>query len=189
MAHNEIAFKGGRTNIGKIFAHIGLIESNLLTTLDEQISALIQNPHGRFHFGSLIRCTVERFDNKSGTWKGSGGGMLDKFIKTSFGQKIVNKCTENHLGNLPSKTKLVVMFGLGTKLNYVNECFKLYGKTITGKWKWLNEVTYSNGDITVVHVEHFQSQGAHISNWLGINDHPRSVYGKMARSSVIKAIQ
>ena len=189
VPHNEIAYKGGRTNIGKIFKHIGLIDNNFKAGLAEHVSSLIEDKNGRFHFGSLIRCTVERFDVKTDLWKGSGGGMLDKFVKTGFGQKVVNTCTDTHLSNLPSKTKLIVMFGLGTKLNYVDECFKLYNKAITGKWGWLNEVSYSNGDITVVHVEHFQSQGALIPNWLGINNHHRSVYGEMAKNSVLKAFQ
>jgi len=69
------------------------------------------------------------------------------------------------------------MFGLGTKQNYVREAFKLFCAARPCEWHWINEVAYSDSKITVVHVEHFASQGALIPNWLGTNKHERSRLG------------
>jgi len=186
--HDEIAYKGSRLNVGKILAHIGLLpksdNSSLKTAVDEEIS----NQNGRFHFGSLIRCTVERFDIKANKWKGSGGGMLDKFVKTTFGQVVTNNCVTTYLSNLPVNTKLIVMFGMGSKQNYARESFKLFCNSRPGKWVWINDVTYTDGAVTVVHVEHFASQGALIPNWLGENQHERSRLGKLSKAGVAMAL-
>ena len=187
--HDEIAYKGSRHNVGKILSHIGVLPLETQNDPGRAISQIIANKTGRFHFGSLIRCAVERYDEKNSTWKGSGGGMLDKFVAKSFGQEVARNCTERFLSNLPAKTKLVVMFGLGTKLNYVQESFRLYQLARGGKWSWLNEVAYTDGKITVVHVEHFASQGALIPNWLGQDNHRRGKYGRMAKEAVDSAIK
>lgn len=182
--HDQIAYKGSRLNVGKILAHIGLMEKTEDRALKHTVDNAIANRNGRFHFGSFIKCTVERRDLETGKWKGSGGGMLDKFVATSFGQSVAQTCANKFLGTLPENTKLVVMFGLGTKQNYVHEAFKLFQTARPGRWHWVNEVSYSDSIITVVHVEHFASQGALIPNWLGTNKHERSRLGILAREAV-----
>ncbi len=178
-AHNDIAYKGSRGKMAKILEFIGL-----MTDSPSAVSDAIAQTSGRFHFGSLIRCTVESYDESKGAWLGSGGGMLDKFIQTPFGQEIATNCTHQYLSDLPSRTKLVVMFGLGSKLNYVKESFKLYEKARSTKFTWLNEISYTDGKITVVHVEHFASQGHLIDDWLGNTGRDRKIYGHMALDAV-----
>lgn len=185
--HNEVAYKGGRHNVGKILAHVGLIAGDDPTKLSSEVSQAISDKQGRFHFGSLIRCTVERYVPGSSEWKGSGGGMLDKFVATPFGREVAGNCADQFLAGLPSATKLVVMFGLGTALNYVRESFKLYERVRNGSWKWLNDVSYTDGKIIVVHVEHFASQGPLIDQWRGVDGHSRGRYGRMAQESVALA--
>jgi hypothetical protein len=182
--HERIAYKGSRKAVGKILAHIGLVRQPEDGDFKEVVDHLISDRNGRFHFASLVRCTVERYDEKAGTWKGSGGGMLNKFVATPFGNEIATNCASQFLGNLPSKTKLVVMFGLGTKLNYVSATRDLLKKACPGEWSTLNDVSYTDGHVTFVHVEHFASQGALLPNWLGVNDHSRSRYGRLAREAV-----
>jgi hypothetical protein len=185
VPHNDIAFKGGRANIDKILNFLNVTPQNkTLVNSRYACDSLINNEDERFHFGSLIRCTVERFDSAKNEWKGSGGGMLDKFVKTDFGQMVSQNCASKYLSNLPFRTKLVVMFGLCTKLNYVHQSFKLFEQVRGGNWRWINEVAYTDGLITIVHVEHFASQGSLIPNWLGVNDDPRQKYGLMARDVV-----
>lgn len=184
--HDEIAYKGSRGNVGKILKHVGLLNSQPGDDLGQLVSRLIADRHGRFHFGSLIRCTVEQ--SIKDVWKGSGGGMLDNFVATSFGKEVSANCTAQFLKNLPAKTKLIVMFGMGSKLNYVGESFELFKATRGGGWHMINDVAYTDGKVTVVHVEHFASQGALIPQWLGERPHERSRYGAMAAEAVSLAM-
>lgn len=181
--HDEIPFKGGRKNVGKILAHLGLIPKGDANTLKRTVSELIASKSGRFHFGSLIRCTVERYNPKRRQWEGSGGGMLDRFVVTPFGQEVSRRCSDRFLGALPARTRLVVMFGLGVRGNYVREVQKLLQQTQPGSWRLINEVAYTNGKVTFVHVEHLASQGALIPNWLGETPHPRARLGILAREA------
>ena len=181
-AHDQIAFKGSRLAVGKILAHIGLIPRQEPDALKRTVDHLIADRTGRFHFGSLIRCTVERLD-RDGTWKGSGGGMLDKFVAAPFGQEVARKCATRFLGVISPSTKVVVMFGLGSKGNYINESRKLFQQSQPGRWTMFNEISYTDGKLMVVHVEHFASQGALLPNWLGEKPHERARLGVLAREA------
>ena len=185
-SHDEIAYKGSRGNVGKILNRIGLMDCAPGADLGQEVSRMIADRNGRFHFASLIRCTVER--EEGSTWKGSGGGMLDKFVATSFGKEVSSNCTTQFLKSLPMQTKLVVMFGMGTKLSYVRESMALFQTARGGHWKWINDVAYTDGKVMVVHVEHFASQGALIPQWLGLKKHDRELLGSMAAIAVEQAM-
>ena len=94
--------------------------------------------------------------------------MLDKFVATPFGREVAGNCADRFLKDLPAETKLVVLFGLGTKKNYVTEARKVIQHARPGRpWRTINEVAYTDGLVTFVHVEHFASQGRLIPDWCG----------------------
>jgi len=183
LAHNDIPYRKGRMQVGKILAHIGLLPAAKPVELKKMVERAIADRNGRFGWGSLIRCTVERFDSKKGEWVGSGG-MIDQFMGTTFGQEISTTCATRFLRDLPPETKLIVMFGLGAGGNYVDTARKAIKTARPGDWRTINDVAYTDGKVTIVHVEHFASQGANIPNWLGQNGHPRARLGILARAAV-----
>lgn len=182
--HDSIPYAGQRTWVRKILARIGIVES------DVNIDHLIADRTGRFAWGSLIRCTVQRHEN--GIWKGSGGGMLDRFVEMPFGREVASNCVNRFLKDLPCETKLVVLFGLGTKQKYVSEARKLIHQARSnGIWRTINEVAYTDGLVTFVHVEHFASQGRLIPDWCGEPNpkkgnavSPRAELGRLAHEAV-----
>lgn len=182
--HDRIAFAGGRKNLAKILHHVGLIPTDDTAEVDRAIAA----PNGRFHFASLVRCTVERFDAGKGEWTGTSGNMLDRFFETSFGQAIAGRCARTHLGALPDRTRLVLMLGMGGKGRYVENCRRLFQAARGGAWRRVNEVAYTDGKITVVHTEHFKSQGALLPDWLSGDAAPRGRLGLLARDAVQAAL-
>lgn len=117
--HDEIAYKGARKNVGKILRHVGLLPGVDDDDLRQTVSRLIAQPSGRLHFGSLIRCTVEQ--NIGGAWKGSGGGMLDKFTETDFGKEVTLNCITQFLGTLPLRETLIYS-GLKLTADVLPEC-------------------------------------------------------------------
>lgn len=187
-SHNEIPYAGQRLAVAKILAHIGLIKAGSPEDMRRTVDHAIADTSGRFAWGSLIRCTVERRDGAE--WKGSGGGMLDKFVATPFGKMVAFNCVKRHLGNLPTKTKLVVLFGLGTKLGYVQaaRCLIQQSKP-EAALSTINEISYRFNGVVYTHVEHFASQGRLIPEWLGLPDKnggmpERSRWGRMAQDAV-----
>jgi hypothetical protein len=178
--HDKIAYRKGRTNVAKILHHVGLLAAPDSRLVDQAIS----DAHGRFHFGSLIRCTVERYDARKSGWTGTGGGMLDKFVQTDFGAQVVSNCARKFLGDLPARTRLIVMFGMGSGGNYVKSCRRAFAIARPGNWRELNQVSYTDGRLTVVHTEHFAAQGALLPNWLSGEKHPRGTLGLLAREGV-----
>jgi hypothetical protein len=54
------------------------------------------------------------------------------------------------LGNLPVTTRLVLMFGLGAKGNYVRETRKLVEKARPGRWRALKEITHKEQTTTPI---------------------------------------
>lgn len=80
------------------------------------------------------------------------------------------------------------MFGLGTGLNYVDAAMKIFGFARPGEWRKLNDVSYTDGKVVVVHVEHFASQGSLIPDWLGLTGKPRARLGRLAQESVLAAM-
>ncbi|WP_292515315.1 hypothetical protein [Mesorhizobium sp.] len=183
VPHDAIAYKGGRSAIAKILHHVGLLQRPDARLVD----GLIGDRNGQIHFGSLIRCTVERWDEQERTWKGTGGGMLDRFVATDFGTKVAQRCGSTFLGCLPERTRLIVMLGLGSKLNYVRACRMLFQRIRPGTWEAINEVSYTDGKIVVVHTEHFASQGALLPNWLSGEAHERGRLGLLAREAVTRS--
>jgi hypothetical protein len=186
--HDAIAYKGSRLNVGRILARVGLLAAGSDADLRAAVDRAIADRAGRFHFGSLIRCTVERFDPAAGVWKGTGGSMLDGFMASLFGGSVAGACTSSFLADPGPRTKLVVMFGLGTRLNYVSAARRLFEANLPGAWRPVNDVAYSNGELTVVHVEHFASQGALIPKWLGVVQDPRMHLSRMAAEAVAGAL-
>ena len=188
LTQNDIPFRKGRLRVGKILSDVGLLPKGRTDKVKRAVHEAIADPNGRFGWGSLIRCTVQRFDCKEQKWVGSGG-MIDQFMASPFGWKVSNACASRFLSKLPTETKLVIMFGLGERLAYVGTARKAFEAGRPGVWRTINDVAYADDTITVVHVEHFASQGANIPNWLGQNDHARARLGSLAREAVEQTLR
>lgn len=193
LRHEEVAFKGARGWAYRILEHIGVVpeRADPAVAMDD----LIADRAGRFAFGSLVRCTVERWDTPAGEWKGTGGGMLDRFVATPFGQSIAGRCTSNFLRVLPIETRLVVLYGVGAKLSYVDAAEQLI-KRARGRSSWRRHdlVSYGDDRVTFVHTEHFRAQGPLIPNWLGAVDEAgrprdphRAMLGRLAAAAAARA--
>ncbi|MCW2276549.1 hypothetical protein GJ654_20510 [Rhodoblastus acidophilus] len=58
-----------------------------------------------------------------------------------------------------------------------------------GLWQTVNDVSYTDGRITVVHVEHFAVQGALLDWWLGVKPNKRVRLGLLAKEAVATALR
>ena len=124
--------------VGKILSHIGLLPNAKPEDLKRIVERAIADESGRFSWGSLVRCTVERFDSKDHVWIGSGG-MIDQFMGTQFGTEVSSTCATQFLKHLPLETKLIIMFGLGAGGSYVATARKAIQSARPGAWRLMNK--------------------------------------------------
>ena len=89
--HDEIAYKGSRLNVGKILAHVGLLEKNDNNNeLKNAVDKAIADKNGIFHFSSFIRCTVEQYDIKTKNGKAPVVACLINLLVQTLGEKYLN---------------------------------------------------------------------------------------------------
>jgi hypothetical protein len=192
--HDKIACKGARKQAYRILSHVGVVPPS--ADPGKAMDRLIADRFGRLAFGSLVRCTVERFDRKTEEWTGTGGDMLGAFMASSFGRAVAGQCAGAFLGRMPARTRLVVLYGMGTKLNYVDAAERLIGQARSAPgWRRHDAVSYGDDETTFVHVEHFRSQGRLIPDWVGEPNESgrprnpeRARLGVMARAAVGRAL-
>lgn len=153
---DEIAFKGMRSQLAKILNSLSLLK-------EEEVDQKISASENYFAFGSMIRCSVSQWDNKTASYSKSGGAILQKFAKGDLSRRIAENCSNQFLGKLPSSTKLVVM--LGNESKYIQFCNELILKS-RKESKWVNSVAYDSKGVRFVHVIHAKAQGRLIPDWL-----------------------
>ncbi len=188
----DIPYAGKRHYVAKILNSIGLLRGKDATDINREIS----DTSSIFHFGSLVRCTVEQrvWDDGVETWVSSGSQMLEKFSAHTFGQDVISNCTVRFLAQLPKTVKLIVMFGLGADLakggrrfSYVENAKKLLSEVRGHDMQWLNDVSYYDEDLVILHTDHFSGRN-HLEHWLG-RDHPRRELRHQAIDAVRFAMQ
>lgn len=187
-AFNEVAFKDSRDYVGKILAHVGAVPIPKNDDFEGLIDQLIADKNGSYHFASLVRCSVSYRCKKTNKWKAAGGRILDKFMDSEFADEVAGNCVKRFLKSLPKRTRLVILFGLGTKQNYVSSVKKLINEARGGNLQDVNKVAYKDESVTFVHVEHFTAH-SHISDWLGETGDERAELGYRAREAVQDALK
>lgn len=183
---DQIAFAGGRANLGKILRHIGLAPN--VVNENEHLKAFVDreiaNKSGRFAWGSLVRCTAEHFKENTNEWTGTSSNILSRFLDSDMGEEVSRACISQHLSSLSTRTKLIIMLGMGPQGKYVRQCREAYSGALGGAWRSFNEIAYTNGPLTVVHTEHFKAQGHLLQDWLGETGRERQRFGFLAQQAV-----
>jgi len=150
---NDIAFGGPmRSRLDRLAKRLRLLGE------DGNISDEISNPLSRFAFGSLVRCSLTRTDNK-GVQRCSGNLIVRSFKEIPH---ILDTCARAYLSRLTKTTKLVIM--LGCSDNYINGCFNLFSH-LNSDVKRVNAVAYSDGVRLFVHVAHPSPANGHFESW------------------------
>jgi hypothetical protein len=152
--HDEVAFRGGRTNLSTILETLGLKAK--YWSIDELISCR----NGKFAFGSLVRCSVKKWDGDK--WLMSGKDIMSSCLRDQKMGAVIDHCISQFIEELPASVQLVVM--LGNDLKYVAGCYSAIRK-VRPNLKTINAVAYGDEQVTFVHTVHFKAQGALVPNW------------------------
>lgn len=140
----DVAFGGqARNRLDRILKSVNLLPSGF------HVSDLIESPNQNFMaFGSLVRCSLSRQDDRSGNWLTSGNLMLKSFNEVP---EVLSRCSKKYIANLPEKTKIIAL--LGVTEAYIKQCYQLL-KTLYPDLQWINQVTYKSDDRLFVHLTH-----------------------------------
>jgi len=152
--HDEVAFRGGRINLSTILETLGLKAK--YWSIDELISCR----SGKFAFGSLVRCSVKKWDGNK--WLMSGKDIMSSCLRNQKMGAVIDHCVSQFVEELPASVQLVVM--LGNDLKYVEGCCSAIRK-VRPSLKAINAVAYGDEQVTFVHTVHFKAQGALVPNW------------------------
>ena len=140
----DVAFGGqARNRLDRILKSVNLIPNN------SHVSNLIESPSQKLiAFGSLVRCSLSRQDDRSGNWLTSGNLILKSFNEVP---DILSRCSKKYVANLPEKTRTIAL--LGVTEAYIKQCYQLL-KNLYPNLQWINQVAYRSEDRLFVHLTH-----------------------------------
>lgn len=160
---NDVAFGGEQTrrNLTNILKIVGLLRGN------EQISQKINVNEKSFHFGSLVRCSLSRYDEKESAKRGvpvyaSSGPLVTK----SFTEipEIIDRCAKMFLESIPKSVKVMIVLGVTDA--YVRSFRKKMQALHPEGFRIINEMAYRNNAMLWVHVTHPSRGNGTLNAWL-----------------------
>ena len=163
LPFEAIPFAGMWPSLTKILRALKLLEST------DCVERHFRPDEQRFHFGSLIRCSVSGWDRQKQAYSKSGGQILERFLKHPSCHSASVTCARTYLGSLPDRVRLVLM--LGNSDDYIQRCMRLMESSHPGIRR-LNAVSYGTDGITWVHALHPAAQGSYLADWLGRRECP-----------------
>ena len=113
-------------------------------------------------FGSLVRCSLSRMNEKNGRRECTGQVMPKAFVEDV--SIVVRRCAETFLSTLPASLRLVLM--LGTTDAYIQGCKRLINSLYPNNFVELNEVSYRTGQVHWIHVSHPSPLNGHHRDWI-----------------------
>lgn len=163
----DVAFAGMRPRLTQALQKIGLLGEN--ETSDQKISS----PESNIAFGSLIRCSVSRMDQKASHKKGRDVySCTGPLITKSFSEipDVINACASKYLVNLPKTVKVVVF--LGNSDSYVKGCQNLLRLQFPSDFAQINDMAVRADGRIWVHIAHPSGLNGHFNTWLNSDSGP-----------------
>lgn len=151
----DIPFKNMRIRLTEELRLLGVIGAT------ETVDQKIVGTEIKFAFGSLVRCSLSRFNAKGKL--GCTGEVMPKAFTEEISSKLRN-CAETFLTNLPASVRLVLM--LGTTDSYIAGCRDVIRSLHRTQFTDINPVSYRTGDVIWIHVSHPSGLNGHHPAWM-----------------------
>jgi hypothetical protein len=152
--HDDVPFVGFRPALTRALQTLGLMGAG--DSVDTKISA----GEPDWAFGSMVRCALglpKRDEiERSGT-------VVQQLARMPVSESWIMHCASAFLGALPTRLSVVVL--LSNDHRYVEACFAAI-RRLRPRTKRINDVAYSDGSITWVHIIHVGGPGKnHVTAW------------------------
>lgn len=156
---DDVPFARMRPRLERELRHFGVLDAD--TSIDKALS----DPAGDVAFGSLIRCSVARWDARAKHGAGEYG-CSGALIKKSFDEipDIISRCSERFLRHLPSSTREIYL--LGNDTGYAERCQTLLKRLFPVGFRRMNEMCAIADGRLWVHIGHPSGSNGHFESWL-----------------------
>jgi len=162
-AFDDVAFGGEltRRNLTNILRAVNLLEKG--ASVDEHIT----KNRTRFHFGSLVRCSLARLNEKKlretgiESYETSGQLIVKSFVEVP---SIIKRCADKYLSELPKPLKAVLV--LGTNDAYIKKMKSLVHRLHPITYMEIDDISYEAGGVLWLHITHPSKGNGHLSAWL-----------------------
>jgi len=118
---NDRPFRGMRPRITQIFQKFGLLG------LNERVDDRIHENERDFAFGSILRCSISKWDDGKQDWAKSGD-VISSLSKDWRAQRFLSNCGEQFLKHLPPRLRLVIL--LSNDDSYTRMCRTIIQRSI-----------------------------------------------------------
>lgn len=152
----DVPFKGMRPRLSETLVALGILAPG------EDVSRRMVGAEGELAFGSLVRCSLSRFNDKAKRFECTGAIMPKAFSEEA--SSVVGKCAETFLSKLPQSLRLVVMLGTGDA--YIDGCRGLIKTLHPHSFSSVNDIAYTAGNVFWVHASHPSGLNGHHSAWI-----------------------
>jgi hypothetical protein len=155
----------------------------LLNLMDRSkaIASTFTAQETRLAYGSLVRCSLSRLNDRTGNRECTGQVMPKAFTESV--SPMVRRCAETFLSRLPDTVRVVVM--LGTTDAYVRSCRDLIRSIYGSSFSDVNAVAYKTGKALWVHVAHPSGMNGFYAPWLeGNPSNPSGLKCSLAKQAV-----
>ena len=139
----------------------------MLFRSEETSDQKIGDPDSKIAFGSLIRCSVSRRDEKASRKKGQDVfSCTGPLISKSFSEipQIIDNCGSTFLKNLPLSVKVVLF--LGNTDSYVQSCQLMLQRLFPADFAYINPMAVRADGRIWVHLAHPSGLNGHFNSWL-----------------------
>lgn len=163
----DVAFAGMRPRLTQALQSVGVLSA--CEAVNEKINDSLSN----IAFGSLIRCSVSRKDNKQSSAKGCDvysctGPLINKsFVEIP---QVIKACANRYLKNLPQSVRVVLVLGNGNQ--YISQCQELIKEMFPDSYKPINSVACAADGRLWVHLAHPSGLNGHFNSWLNGHGSP-----------------
>jgi len=152
----DVPFKGMRARLSDALRVIRILAPH--EGIDEKFSA----SESRFAFGSLVRCSLSRRNDKTGRLECTGQVMAKAFREEVA--QVIQRCAGAFTVHFPASLRLVLM--LGTTDAYVSKCKALIRTLHGDDYSEVNEIGYRTRQVHWAHISHPSPLNGHHADWV-----------------------
>lgn len=177
----NVAFAGMRPRLTEALRTMGVLMEH------ETSDSKIRDPNSNIAFGSLIRCSVSRSDQKATAKVGKEVyACTGPLITKSFREipEIITNCTRAFLTELPESIRAV--FFLGNTDAYVVSCQSLLRSLFPSDFKLFNPMAVRANGRYWIHIAHPSGLNGHFKAWVNTDEGP-GIKRIQARAAAVKA--